>query len=135
MRQTQIKSSFPLTINNILLRGTLLRNTAYVYGLVAFTGEETKIRLNSTLSHTKSPRIQRAINKAVIAMFVFLVALSAFFSALSIVWSKNNHSDAWYLHQTHQDEAGTVFQFIILFNTLIPISLYVTYASIVHKLG
>lgn len=126
MRQTQIKSSFPLTINNILLRGTLLRNTAYVYGLVAFTGEETKIRLNSTLSHTKSPRIQRAINKAVIAMFAFLVALSAFFSALSIVWSKNNHSNAWYLHQTHQDEAGTVFQFIILFNTLIPISLYVT---------
>ncbi|KAJ2956808.1 hypothetical protein NQZ79_g7400 [Umbelopsis isabellina] len=126
MRQTQIKSSFPLTINNILLRGTLLRNTAYVYGLVAFTGEETKIRLNSTMSHTKSPRIQGAINKAVIAMFCFLLGLSALFSALSIIWSRHNRNGAWYLHQTHQDEVGTVFQFIILFNTLIPISLYVT---------
>jgi phospholipid-translocating ATPase len=126
MRQTQIKSSYPLTINNVLLRGTLLRNTSYVYGLVAFTGEETKIRLNSTMSHTKSPRIQRAINRAVIAMFVFLVALSAMFSALSITWNKRNLSGAWYLYQSHQDETGTVFQFIILFNTLIPISLYVT---------
>lgn len=126
MRQTQIRSSFPLTINNILLRGTLLRNTAYVYGLVAFTGEETKIRLNSTMSHTKSPRLQRAINRAVIAMFIFLIALSALFSTLSIMWNRHDHASAWYLHQTHQDEAGTVFQFIILFNTLIPISLYVT---------
>ncbi|KAG2181772.1 hypothetical protein INT44_008587 [Umbelopsis vinacea] len=125
-RQTQIKTSYPLTINNVLLRGTLLRNTAFVYGLVAFTGEETKIRLNSTMSHTKSPRIQHAINRAIIAMFVFLVALSALFSALSITWNKRNLAGAWYLHESHQDETGTVFQFIILFNTLIPISLYVT---------
>lgn len=36
----------PITINELLLRGCSVRNTAWVIGLVVFTGPDTKIMLN-----------------------------------------------------------------------------------------
>ncbi|RUS32171.1 hypothetical protein BC938DRAFT_476104 [Jimgerdemannia flammicorona] len=122
---TEVRHS--LTINQILLRGTILRNTHYIYGMVIFSGEETKIRMNSNKNpHTKAPSIQRLINRVVLIIFCFVVALAAFFSAMSISWQSRTLGNAWYLRNSRRDNATTVFQFIILFNTLIPISLYVT---------
>lgn len=116
-----------LSINQVLLRGTILRNTPYVYGIVIFSGEETKIRMNANKNpRTKAPSIQRIINRVVLIIFSIVVGLAAFFTAMSINWQSKALTAAWYLHQGHSDLATIVFQFIILFNTMIPISLYVT---------
>lgn len=40
----------PLGIDQMLLRGSSLRNTEYIYGVVIFTGHETKIMKNSAKS-------------------------------------------------------------------------------------
>ena len=49
----------PVTINEMLLRGCILRNTSWVIALVAFTGSDTKIMLNggSTPSKVSFPLI------------------------------------------------------------------------------
>jgi phospholipid-transporting ATPase len=38
---------FPLDPSKLLLRGAQLRNTSWIYGIVVFTGHETKLMLNS----------------------------------------------------------------------------------------
>ena len=36
----------PLTVDQILLRGSVLKNTEFVFGIVVFTGHETKVMKN-----------------------------------------------------------------------------------------
>ena len=53
-RVTVSESTMPLTNNEIIYRGSTLRNTHQILGLVVYTGEECKIRMNAT----KNPRIK-----------------------------------------------------------------------------
>lgn len=48
--------SIPLTLDQMLLRGALLRNTAWVHGVVVYTGHETKLMKNSTKGACPAPR-------------------------------------------------------------------------------
>ncbi|ORY00825.1 phospholipid-translocating P-type ATPase [Basidiobolus meristosporus CBS 931.73] len=122
----QETARYPVSVNQILLRGTILRNTANVIGMVIFSGEETKIRMNASKNaRTKAPSLQKLINKAVISVFIALITLSLISTVLAAVWEKGS-IHRWYLNGSRRDLAGSFFSFIILLNTLIPISLYVT---------
>lgn len=52
----------PVSIENLLLRGCNLKNTDWVIGAVVFTGEETKIMMNSGITPSKRSRIARSLN-------------------------------------------------------------------------
>lgn len=120
---------YPLGSDNVLYRGSIVRNSQNVVGMVIFTGEETKIRMNAIKNpRTKAPKLQRRINMIVIFM-VFVVAAMALFSFMAQRIIKKNDVDndrAWYLFQQDAGVAPTVMSFIIMYNTLIPLSLYVT---------
>jgi phospholipid-translocating ATPase len=64
--------TIPLTMNEILLRGCILRNTSYVYGVVVGAGLDTKLMLNSGETPSKRSRIERKLNPHVTLMFAFL---------------------------------------------------------------
>ncbi|KAK9728789.1 drs2 neo1 protein [Basidiobolus ranarum] len=120
------ETRYPISVNQILLRGTVLRNTNNAIGMVIFSGEETKIRMNASKNaRTKAPSLQKLINKAVISVFIALITLSLISTVLAAVWEKGSPY-RWYLNGSRRDLAGSFFSFIILLNTLIPISLYVT---------
>lgn len=53
--------SCPILITNVLLRGSTVRNTEYVIGLVVNTGNDTKVMQGSVLPPTKRSRIDRAL--------------------------------------------------------------------------
>lgn len=55
----------PVDSQMILLRGTVLRNTGWVIGLVLFTGEDTKIVLNSGATPSKRSKVERQMNPQV----------------------------------------------------------------------
>ncbi|CAG8518035.1 3567_t:CDS:2 [Acaulospora morrowiae] len=118
--------AFPLTKNQMLLRGTILRNTPEVYGMVIFTGEETKLRMNATKNiRTKAPSMQRILNRVIIMIFSFVMLLSILCTTMSLTWEKQD-VDRWYITGFKRNPAAIFFGFVIIFNTMIPISLYVT---------
>lgn len=65
----------PVTINELLLRGCTVRNTAWIIGLVIFTGPDTKIMLNGGSTPSKRSKIERETNFNVVMNFVILVLL------------------------------------------------------------
>lgn len=120
-------SDYALTNDNIIYRGCVLRNTPSVIGLVVFTGEETKIRMNNVKNpRTKAPKLQSNINYIVIFMVIVVISLAAFsFMAQRLLYN-SNHLKMWYLENADATLAATFMGFIIMYNTLIPLSLYVT---------
>ena len=57
--------SYPIDLQTTLLRGTVLRNTRWVIGLVLFTGADTKITLNSGGTPSKRSKVERQMNPQV----------------------------------------------------------------------
>lgn len=55
----------PISLDTVLLRGTVLRNTDWVVGIVLFTGRDTKIVLNSGGTPSKRSKVERQMNPMV----------------------------------------------------------------------
>lgn len=121
-----------VTINNMILRGCSLRNTKWVIGMVIFTGPETKIILNSGVTPTKKSRISRGLNYYVILNFVVLFVV-CFISGLAngLYYKQDNVSRSFFEYGTIAGSPAvnglvTFFVAVILYQALVPISLYIT---------
>ncbi|XMA15695.1 hypothetical protein WAI453_008486 [Rhynchosporium graminicola] len=126
-RVTVDGETLPLTTNEVIFRGSTLRNTATATAMVINTGEDCKIRMNANKNpRTKAPAIQYFTNKIVILLVVFVVLLALFCTIAYQIWSNQTESDAWYLDGLKVPFAHIIVGFIILYNTLIPLSLYVS---------
>jgi phospholipid-translocating ATPase len=116
----------PLTNNEIVYRGSVLRNTPEAIGMIINSGEECKIRMNANKNpRIKAPTLQSIVNKIVIMMVVFVVGLALSCSGAYEAWS-SYEDGAWYLVDASVSFGPIFTSFVIMFNTLIPLSLYVS---------
>jgi len=53
LKLNNVAFPIPLGSDQILLRGSQLKNTAWVYGLVIYTGHESKLMMVSLIQKTK----------------------------------------------------------------------------------
>jgi hypothetical protein len=61
-----------LESRNLLLRGSTLRNTEHVLGIVLYTGQQTKIMLNSVKTHQKKSILEKEMDFFILVIFIFL---------------------------------------------------------------
>eukprot|EP01135_Chromosphaera_perkinsii_P005822 Nk52_evm11s367 gene=Nk52_evmTU11s367 len=121
--------SIPLSNEQILLRGAQLKNTPWIYGLVIFTGHESKLMQNSTAAPIKRSNVEEVTNFQIIFMFVWLAAM-ALFSAIA-GWVELEHegeSNLWYLMYGLDGPQNFFLNFLtfcLLYQNLIPISLVI----------
>lgn len=122
----------PISINNLLIRGCQLRNTEWALGVVVFTGEETKIMLNAGVTPSKRALISRELNWNVIYNFIILFGMCLVSGiVLGVFWAKPDTSHALfefgsYGHNPATDGVIAFWAGVILFQNLVPISLYIT---------
>eukprot|EP01119_Soliformovum_irregulare_P013335 TRINITY_DN3531_c0_g1_i3.p1 TRINITY_DN3531_c0_g1~~TRINITY_DN3531_c0_g1_i3.p1 ORF type:complete len:1154 (-),score=411.04 TRINITY_DN3531_c0_g1_i3:48-3509(-) len=119
---------YPLDPKQVLLRGAMLRNTDWIYGIAIYTGKDTKVVKNLSPPPRKRTNVERLLNYQIIVMFLLLVILSAVSTIGYAVWQSNYGAGSWYLQfksSVGADSASSIITFIILYNNLIPISLYV----------
>ncbi|KAL4735210.1 hypothetical protein BDV11DRAFT_196507 [Aspergillus similis] len=117
----------PLTNNEVLYRGSVLRNTERAVGMVIYTGEECKIRMNANKNpRIKMPSLQGKVNRVVMLIVVLVVVLAGACTIAYKYWSQDVESHAWYLEDANVSYGPVFTSFLIMFNTMIPISLYVS---------
>ncbi|KAI1300432.1 hypothetical protein F5Y03DRAFT_364100 [Xylaria venustula] len=124
--------SEPITIDNLLLRGCNLRNTEWVLGVVVFTGHDTKIMMNAGATPSKRARIARELNINVLLNFGILFTICLLAAIINgVSWAKTDASTAWFDYGAIGGTPGmtgfiTFFAALIVFQNLIPISLYIS---------
>ncbi len=73
-----------LDSSQMALRGCSLRNTEYVYGLVVYTGDSTKIMLNSMKARAKVSNVMRQMNKYILAVVALQVVFCMTAAGISV---------------------------------------------------
>ncbi|CAH0481935.1 unnamed protein product [Peronospora belbahrii] len=118
----------PLTLKNMLLRGSKLRNTSYVYGLVVNTGVDSKIMMSSGDEFpVKISSIDETTNKQVIVVVVILVIMSLVGAITDRIWMDTHVLPAYLQLEDWGD--SLIIMFVYFFTTLasmVPITLYVS---------
>lgn len=127
-------SKFPMDPDQILLKGSCLRNTEWALGLCVFTGHDTKIMKNSSNTAVKRSKNQKMLNYFVATTMVIQLTFSLVGSIILTVWTEYDGGSAWYLYpdKTH-NETNMVSQgfynigvwFIAIMN-FVPISLLIS---------
>ncbi|XP_072107846.1 phospholipid-transporting ATPase IC isoform X1 [Mobula birostris] len=125
--------SYPLDVNSILLRGCTVRNTDTTHGIVIFAGADTKIMRNSGKTNFKRTKIDQLMNYMVYMIFLLLILSSTGLAIGHTFWQSElgNFSRSWYLDDGETDTPTyrgflTFWGYIIVLNTMVPISLYVS---------
>ncbi|XP_027074899.2 probable phospholipid-transporting ATPase 8 isoform X1 [Coffea arabica] len=132
---------YPLSVQQILLRDSKLQNTDYIYGVVIFTGHDTKVMQNTTDPPSKRSKIERKMDKIIYILFSTLIMMSSVGSVFFGIETKNDIHDGkltrWYLgpgnatvfYDPRRASLAAFFHFLtdlMLYQYLIPISLYVS---------
>lgn len=121
--------SYPLSANQLLLKGSILKNTLYAVGFVVYSGNQTRLMMNSKKSRFKLSKVERKMNNLVVSILAVQFSLSLLVSFIDIKTYKADHVPFTYLNMyenTGTNWIETVFRYFLLLNTLIPISLIVT---------
>ncbi|XP_062717100.1 probable phospholipid-transporting ATPase IA isoform X6 [Aedes albopictus] len=123
------KPAVALGPDQLLLRGAMLRNTSWVFGIVIYTGHDTKLMRNSTSAPLKRSTVDRLTNTQILMLFFILIFLCIVSCICNQIWTKDHYKTDWYLGISDllsKNFAYNLLTFIILYNNLIPISLQVT---------
>uniref|UniRef100_H2YBK4 Phospholipid-transporting ATPase n=1 Tax=Ciona savignyi TaxID=51511 RepID=H2YBK4_CIOSA len=125
--------TFAIDNENILLRGCTLRNTEWCFGLVIFAGPDTKLMQNTGKSVLKRTSIERLMNKLVWLIFAFLLLLATVTAVGNTIWERyvGVHFQVympWASYAPNEYMSGFLmfWSYIIILNTVVPISLFVS---------
>ncbi|VEN56923.1 unnamed protein product [Callosobruchus maculatus] len=129
---------YALDNDKIMLRGCVLRNTQWCYGVVIFAGKDTKLMQNSGKSKFKRTSIDRLLNFLIIGIVFFLLSMCLFCMVACGIWETlvGQYFQRYLPWDTlvPQEPMGgatiiallVFFSYAIVLNTVVPISLYVS---------
>ena len=127
----------PMGMKQLLLRGCVIKNTEQTFGIVVYTGKETKIVLNSKKAPSKVSNVLKQMNRILYSIFLLEVLICITFGSFGVFWVENVGKKHSYLNLTQDQSFVTwlenIGSFMVAYSSLIPISLYVSLELV--KLG
>ena len=137
-------NEFPLDGKNLLLKGAKLRNTEWIIGIIIYTGHNCKIMKNARDPVLKMSSVENLLNRLLIFIFICQATLSLICAILHFVYfnkekiiiiqsdSIDNEKSSFFNYIDYLpfklivDSILNFFTYLLLLNTMIPVSLIIT---------
>lgn len=124
--------SATLDITNVLFRGTHLKDTAWVIGLVIYTGSDTRVRQNASDTPIKRSWLYNFINRVtlyivlvqIVILVIAVIVQKHLVSSKSVLNNPFIPDDVKYAEVI--DYIWLFLAYMLLFSNFVPISLQVT---------
>ncbi|SBS91923.1 guanylyl cyclase, putative [Plasmodium ovale curtisi] len=116
-----------LSINNVVFKGSYIKNTDYIFGVIIYTGTDTKIMKNILRSTYKSGYVNKELNVYTI-ITIFFTLVCVFISVLC-KWTEDDKykTGTHFLLITVKDNLfESIIKYILLYANTIPISVLIT---------
>ena len=125
----------PVTLSQVLLRGCTVRNTDWVIGVVAMTGMDTKIVLNSGDTPSKRSKMEYIMNEMVYINLAIIAVIAVVCAIADSQLEKHyfNLGAYWEFGAVHGDDNPRINGLIsfanslITFQNFVPIALYISF--------
>ncbi|EAS06174.1 phospholipid-translocating P-type ATPase, flippase family protein (macronuclear) [Tetrahymena thermophila SB210] len=129
-----IGNQVSLDEKNIMLRGCVLRNTKWIYGIVIYTGHETKIMLNAHTPDIKQSSVEKKMSRYILVVCIIQFFLCLFGAVYYIIWYSFQKDNLVYLDITSDDFEETPILSLVVTSgiwlmsilNMVPIALLVT---------
>ena len=127
------EETIPLSAKQLLLKGAKLKNTPFVIGIIVYVGHDCKIMKNAKDPVTKYSSLERLMNFGLVAIFIFQAILCIIAAILRGYYYNHNNLDdvdptgfGYTKYRYVIESFLNYFTYMLLLNTLIPISLIIT---------
>ncbi|KAG0204427.1 hypothetical protein BGX33_008542 [Mortierella sp. NVP41] len=137
-QQTQDEVA-PVTMTNVALRGSWLKNTEWVYGVVLYAGVDTKMMRNLKNTGLKFSTMETRLNRMIVAIFAFNAFLLISSMCFAYVGTRSTFLRAplaWYTTQSGEEFGSTptdarifigqLMNFYVIYTFVIPISVFIS---------
>ena len=118
-------------MNNLILKGCVLKNTDFVIGIIVYSGKNTKIMKNQKKANFKISKVLNTMNKLLYSVFIFEIILCIIFGYLCLNFENENQDELEYIF-AKKDNTNSFIKFLkntctyfVSYSNMIPISLYV----------
>uniref|UniRef100_A0A0N4ZBE4 Phospholipid-transporting ATPase n=1 Tax=Parastrongyloides trichosuri TaxID=131310 RepID=A0A0N4ZBE4_PARTI len=122
--------------DNVIYRGCQLKNTTFIEGLVLYTGKDTKALLNNGLVRHKRSTLDSQTNKYTLICILILVLVCTFETIFSIIFQseysrkKQPGLEVPFILEYNRTIVVkiliTILRFILDYQVLVPLSLYIS---------
>eukprot|EP01059_Diplonema_ambulator_P033251 TRINITY_DN6877_c0_g1_i4.p1 TRINITY_DN6877_c0_g1~~TRINITY_DN6877_c0_g1_i4.p1 ORF type:complete len:1050 (+),score=279.10 TRINITY_DN6877_c0_g1_i4:106-3255(+) len=123
----------PVALDNLLLRGCVLRETPHAYGFVVYTGVNTKMFLNLTPPPNKKSRIDMKLEQLILKILAGQQIIIVLMCAVSLHFAKgSNQTDAFYISYFNHEHSSVLYfvthylTYFVLLSLMMPISLFLS---------
>ena len=125
-----IEEDINISTNEFLLKGSILKNTNWIIGIVVYTGMSNKIILNSRKPRLKMSKVEKSLNYYLVFIFLFQI-LCCIECSLFHHFEYSKHKKFYdnfilFSNNIKTDSFVIFFTYFLLLNTMIPISLIVS---------
>ncbi|CRG96436.1 guanylyl cyclase, putative [Plasmodium gallinaceum] len=116
-----------LSINNVVFKGSHIKNTDYIFGVIIYTGVDTKIIKNILKNSYKSGYVNKELNiYTIIAIFFTLICV---FISVLCKWTEDDkfkNGSHFFLITVKDNLFESIVKYILLYSNTIPISILIT---------